>query len=63
MAHADVAVPADSQRLQEDGDAPPSSTASATEAPKLSTMECVLTIGSIGLVVLMGALVRYWQPL
>lgn len=62
MANADVATPVDDKRLQEDADAPSPSMGSAPEAPALTTMECVLTIGSIGLVVLMGALVRRPQP-
>ncbi|CAE7033417.1 hypothetical protein PTNB73_04858 [Pyrenophora teres f. teres] len=56
MAKADATMPADDKRLQEDADTPSPSMVSATEAPVLTTMECVLTIGSIGLVVLMGAL-------
>jgi hypothetical protein len=63
MANADVAMPAGDERLQEDADAHSPPAASATEAPALTTMECVLTIGSIGLVVLMGALVGSSQRL
>ena len=63
MADADVAMPAEDKRLHEVAEAPSPPTDSATEAPTLTTMECVLTIGSIGLVVLMGALVRPSQLL
>ncbi|CAI6312205.1 unnamed protein product [Periconia digitata] len=56
MAEANMPAPVDNMRPEESVGSPSSSPGSDAKPTTLTTMECVLTIGSIGLVVLMGSL-------